>query len=112
MFNRMKSLRMLENMLPSPYHVEQLIKGKLILDELKDVTLLYSDMKGFTPLSAKMHPKYVSFKIFININRKLILILISPLDFDIRDLMSLLNIMYSSFEKHLEHFGLYKIGIS
>jgi class 3 adenylate cyclase len=69
-------------MLPSPSHAEQLIKGELILDELKDVTLLYSDLKGFTPLSAKMHPG---------------------------DLCDLLNMMYSSFDKHLDHFGLYKI---
>ena len=61
---RLKSQKMLENMLPSTHHAEQLIKGKLVLDELKDVTLLYSDMKGFTPLSAKMHPKYVIDQIF------------------------------------------------
>jgi len=57
----MKSQKMLENMLPSKEHAKQLIKGELVLDELKDVTLLYSDMKGFTPLSAKMHPKYDRF---------------------------------------------------
>ena len=57
---RERSQAILRNMLPSKKHAEQLIQGELILDELKDVTLLYSDMKGFTPLSAKMGPKYVT----------------------------------------------------
>ena len=52
-----RSQALLKNMLPSSHHAERLIKGELILDELKDVTLLYSDLKGFTQLSAKMHPK-------------------------------------------------------
>eukprot|EP01041_Mallomonas_annulata_P007530 gene7530-15421_t len=77
-----RSQKLLENMLPSTQHAELLIKGELILDELKDVTLLYSDMKGFTQLSAKMHPQ---------------------------ELCKLLNLMYSQFDKHLDHFGLYKI---
>jgi class 3 adenylate cyclase len=71
-------------MLPSSDHAIKLLKGEFILDELHDVTLLYSDIKGFTPLSSSMHP--------------------------IR-LCELLNEIYSSFDKHLNEFGMYKVDI-
>lgn len=73
---------LLENMLPGPDYAAKLMDGELVFDELEDVSLLFSDIKGFTPLSSKMHPG---------------------------DLCQLLDILYSSFDKHLEHFGLYKV---
>jgi class 3 adenylate cyclase len=80
----MTSQLLLENMLPQPaHHAKQLLLGELVFDELHDVTLLYSDIKGFTPLSANM---------------------------DSQVLTKLLNLIYSAFDRHLEHFGLYKVG--
>jgi class 3 adenylate cyclase len=71
-------------MLPTSGHAIKLLKGEFILDELHDVTLLYSDIKGFTPLSSSMHPI---------------------------QLCELLNEIYSSFDKHLNEFGMYKVDI-
>lgn len=79
----LKSQLLLENMLPNSEHAKQLLNGELVFDELHDVTLLYSDIKGFTPLSATM---------------------------DSQVLTKLLNLIYSAFDRHLEHFGLYKVG--
>jgi len=79
-----KSQYLLSNMLPSPEHAMKLLHGKTVTEELKDVTLLYSDMKGFTQLSAKLHPL---------------------------DLCALLNDIYSLFDRHLNYFGLYKVDI-
>ena len=70
-------------MLPRPEHAQQLLDGELVFNELHDVTLLYSDIKGFTPLCSKMKPQVLS---------------------------KLLNLIYSAFDRHLEHFGLYKVG--
>jgi class 3 adenylate cyclase len=78
-----KSRVLIENMVPMPSHAKHLLNGELVFDELHDVTLLYSDLRGFTPLSAKMTPQA---------------------------LCKLLNLIYSAFDRHLEHFGLYKIG--
>ena len=78
-----KSQVLIENMVPLPSHAAQLLRGELVFDELHNVTLLYSDIRGFTPLSAKMKPQA---------------------------LCKLLNLIYSAFDRHLEHFGLYKIG--
>lgn len=78
-----KSRALIENMVPMSTHAKHLLNGELVFDELHDVTLLYSDLRGFTPLSAKMTPQA---------------------------LCKLLNLIYSAFDRHLEHFGLYKIG--
>jgi len=77
-----QSTQLLENMLPRPVHAKQLLQGELVFDELHNVTLLYSDIKGFTPLSARLKPQV---------------------------LCKLLNLIYSAFDRHLEHFGLYKV---
>lgn len=61
---------------------KKLLGGELVMENLQDVTLLYSDMKGFTPLCSEMHP--------------------------IR-LCQLLNDIYSSFDRFLTPFGLYKV---
>jgi len=118
---------MLSNMLPSTSHAQQLIKGELILDELKDITLLYSDMKGFTQLSSNMParwPAFISLQSLLSTCRFTIAVSISCtissfieiiLNFiwlctPFSQLCTLLNVMYTSFDKHLDHFGLYKIG--
>ncbi len=72
----------MENLLPDFTSSTKLLNGELIVDELKNVTLLYSDIKGFTPLSSNMHPQ---------------------------KLCALLDLVYSAFDKHLSHFGLYKV---
>ena len=72
----------LANMLPSPRHAEALMNGATIVDELQDVTLLYSDMVGFTSLSAKMSSD---------------------------ELCSLLNRIYTAFDSHLDELGVYKM---
>lgn len=81
---RLKSEHLLSNMLPTSTHAFKLLKGDFVLDELHDVTLLYSDIKGFTPLASSMHPI---------------------------KLCKLLNEIYSSFDKHLNEFGMYKVDI-
>ena len=79
---RLKSEKLLSNMLPSPENAIKLLKGDQVLDELNDVSLLYSDIKGFTPLSSQIHPI---------------------------KLCELLNDIYSSFDKHLNKYGMYKV---
>ncbi len=77
-----KSEEILSNLLPSRQHAQKLLRGELVSDNLQEVTLLYSDMKGFTPLCSEMHP--------------------------IR-LCQLLNDIYTSFDRFLSPFGLYKV---
>jgi hypothetical protein len=73
---------LLANMLPTPQYAEALLLQGTIVDELEDVTLLYSDMVGFTALSATMKPV---------------------------DSCIFLNKVYSAFDKHLDSFGVYKM---
>jgi hypothetical protein len=77
-----KSEELLSNLLPSRRHAKQLLQGELVCDDHQDVTLLYSDVKGFTPLAAKLHPL---------------------------KLCKLLNKIYSAFDDYLSPFGLYKV---
>jgi len=77
-----KCEELLANMLPHPKHAEALIRGETIVEELHDVTMLYSDIVGFTKLSATLHPS---------------------------ELCTLLNKLYSSFDRHLDNLGIYKL---
>ncbi|ETW04884.1 hypothetical protein, variant 1 [Aphanomyces invadans] len=77
-----KCEELLANMLPSPEYAEALLLNGTIVDELNDVTLLYSDMVGFTALSATLKP--VESCLF-------------------------LNKVYSAFDRHLDAFGVYKM---
>ncbi|RHY53963.1 hypothetical protein DYB34_005846 [Aphanomyces astaci] len=77
-----KCEELLANMLPSPEYAEALLLNGTIVDELNDVTLLYSDMVGFTALSSTLKP--VESCLF-------------------------LNKVYSAFDRHLDAFGVYKM---
>lgn len=71
-------------MLPRSENAHALLNGEFVCEELKNVTLLYSDMKGFTDFASNKHPL---------------------------ELARLLDAIYSAFDRHLNHFGLYKIDI-
>ncbi|OQR91219.1 hypothetical protein THRCLA_09064 [Thraustotheca clavata] len=77
-----KCEELLANMLPSQQYAEALLLQGTIVDELEEVTLLYSDMVGFTALSSTLKP--VESCLF-------------------------LNKVYSAFDKHLDSFGVYKM---
>ncbi|GLE06727.1 hypothetical protein PINS_up016212 [Pythium insidiosum] len=72
----------LANMLPSPQYAEALMQQATVVDELAEVTLLYSDMVGFTQLASTLRPG---------------------------ELAVLLNKIYSAFDRHLDAFGVYKM---
>ena len=69
-------------MFPKAEHAEKLIAKKVPLEQLNNVTLLYSDIKGFTPLVQSMDPL---------------------------QLCGYLNKLYSRFDSHLEKYGIYKL---
>lgn len=73
---------LLTNMLPSKQYAEALMQQSTIVDELAEVTLLYSDMVGFTPLGAKLEPAAICI---------------------------MLNQIYSAFDRHLDELGIYKM---
>lgn len=73
---------LLSNMLPSAQYAEALMMQSTVVDELAEVTLLYSDMVGFTTLGARLKPG---------------------------DICVLLNKIYSAFDSHLDEFGVYKM---
>ncbi|KAL4115775.1 hypothetical protein PRIC2_012781 [Phytophthora ramorum] len=73
---------LLTNMLPSKQYAEALMQQSTIVDELAEVTLLYSDMVGFTPLGAKLDPAGICV---------------------------MLNQIYSAFDRHLDDLGVYKM---
>ncbi|GMF15460.1 unnamed protein product [Phytophthora lilii] len=73
---------LLTNMLPSKQYAEALMQQSTIVDELAEVTLLYSDMVGFTPLGAKLNPEAICV---------------------------MLNQIYSAFDRHLDDLGVYKM---
>ncbi|KAG9410702.1 Nitrogen permease regulator 2 [Aphanomyces cochlioides] len=77
-----KCEELLANMLPSAQYAEAMLLHGTIVDELNDVTLLYSDMVGFTALSATLKPV---------------------------ESCLLLNKLYSAFDRHLDSFGVYKM---
>jgi class 3 adenylate cyclase len=79
---RNKCERLLLNMLPSLEHAEKLMRAENVVEVLDDVTLLYSDVKGFTELCQKITPE---------------------------ELIKFLDKLYSAYDKHLDHAGLYKI---
>ncbi len=74
--------RLLRHMLPSPWHADSIMRGEPVVEFLHNVTLLYSDIVGYTVLSARLHPA---------------------------DLIRLLDRLYRSFDAHLDALGLYKV---
>ncbi|KAA0174431.1 hypothetical protein FNF27_04029 [Cafeteria roenbergensis] len=78
-----KCQRLLRNMLPSTSHVERLMRGDIIVETLPNVSLLYSDIVGFTKLSGELSHT---------------------------QLIHLLHDLYTAFDTHLDDYeGLYKI---
>ena len=74
--------RVLRHMLPSPWHADSIMRGEPVVEFLQNVTVLYSDIVGYTVLSARLHPA---------------------------DLIRLLDRLYRSFDAHLDSLGLYKV---
>jgi class 3 adenylate cyclase len=79
---RAESSRLLLNMLPTRAHVARLMRGESVVETLTDVTLLYSDIKGFTALSSKLRAEA---------------------------LIRFLDALYAAFDQHLDYFGLVKV---
>eukprot|EP00736_Rhodelphis_marinus_P014500 Rmarinus@m.24618 len=79
---QVKCTQLLANMLPSIDHANRIMAGEPVVEQLRDVTLLYSDMVGFTPLSATLTPE---------------------------QLCALLNRVYTAFDAHVDERGVYKI---
>lgn len=77
-----KCIVLLGNMFPSARHAEALMQRRTICDELTNVTLLYSDLVGFTTLASTMSSDA---------------------------LCQLLDTIYSQFDQHLEQYGMYKM---
>lgn len=77
-----KSEEILSNMLPSREHARKLLYGELVREDHEEVSILYSDIKGFTPLASELHPLR---------------------------LCQLLNRIYTAFDEYLSPFGLYKV---
>lgn len=69
-------------MLPSRKHAKLLLHGELVREYHENVSILYSDIKGFTPLASELHPL---------------------------QLFQLLNKIYTAFDEYLAPFGLYKV---
>lgn len=69
-------------MLPDREHAEALMRGVQVVEMQDDVTLLYSDIRGFTNMSGHKQP---------------------------RELCELLNDLYSAFDEHIDERQVYKI---
>lgn len=74
--------KILLNMLPSASHASRLMEGEQVVEELDDVTLLYSDIRGFTQMSSSMSAEA---------------------------LIEFLDALYTNFDEYLPRYGVYKI---
>lgn len=50
---------MLKNMYPNVRHITQLVRGKRVVDHLDDVTIMFSDLKGYTQWASEESPREV-----------------------------------------------------
>merc|ERR1712190_352804 len=78
---------LLTDLLPPPIAtrlIDQPDPTDIIADVYADVTILFTDMKGFTAFSSKLDPN---------------------------ELASFLNSMFSAFDEILERFGLHKVEV-
>ncbi|CAM9435512.1 unnamed protein product [Chrysoparadoxa australica] len=80
--SKAKSEVLLKNMLPNVAHLNSLMSSKRIMDHLEDVTVLYSDLKGYTGWCSQESPSEV---------------------------YRVLNRIYGAFDSHLEPLGVYKL---
>ena len=81
-YENLVTKNILTNMFPKAEHAEKLLAKKIPLEQLRNVTLLYSDIKGFTPLVQSMDPL---------------------------QLCGYLDDLYTKFDSHLEKYGIYKL---
>jgi len=75
-------MNILTNMFPKAEHAEKRLAKTIPLEQLRNVALLYSDIKGFTPLVQSMDPL---------------------------QLCGYLDDLYTKFDSHLEKYGIYKL---
>ncbi len=77
-------LKLLSKLLPLSV-IEELASGReLIADPFDDVTIIFTDMKGFTAFSSRIPPS---------------------------ELVNFLNTLYSAFDEILDQYGLYKVEV-
>ncbi|CAN0073866.1 unnamed protein product [Ectocarpus sp. 6 AP-2014] len=80
--NKVKAEDLLRNMFPNIEHVRALVKGRRVVDHLEDVTIMFSDLKGYTQWASEESPKEV---------------------------YRVLNKVYTAFDTHLDALGVYKL---
>lgn len=56
---KVKAEDLLKNMFPNVRHVAALVRGKRVVDHLEDVTIMFSDLKGYTQWASEESPKEV-----------------------------------------------------
>lgn len=56
---QVKAEDLLRNMFPNVEHVRALVKGRRVVDHLEDVTIMFSDLKGYTQWASEESPKEV-----------------------------------------------------
>ena len=56
---QVKAEDLLKNMFPNVRHVRRLVKGRRVVDHLEDVTIMFSDLKGYTEWASTESPKEV-----------------------------------------------------
>ena len=82
--NTKHMLKLLSKLLPLTV-IEELASGReLIADPYEDVTIIFTDMKGFTAFSSQILPS---------------------------ELVNFLNTLYSAFDEILDQYGLYKVEV-
>jgi class 3 adenylate cyclase len=52
-----RTAALLNDLLPPGVPADLLLRGETVVEELDGVSLLYSDLKGFTELSSKLSPE-------------------------------------------------------
>ncbi|CAM9853382.1 unnamed protein product, partial [Scytosiphon promiscuus] len=80
--NKVKAEDLLKNMFPNVEHVRALVKGRRVVDHLEDVTIMFSDLKGYTQWASEESP---------------------------REVYRVLNKVYTAFDTHLDALGVYKL---
>ena len=56
---QVKAEDLLKNMFPNLTHVRTLVRGRRVVDHLEDVTIMFSDLKGYTQWASEESPKEV-----------------------------------------------------
>ncbi|CAM9255507.1 unnamed protein product, partial [Choristocarpus tenellus] len=80
--NKTKTMELLKNMFPNVSHIARLVSGTEVVDQLDDVTIMFSDLKGYTQWAATQSPCEV---------------------------YRVLNKVYTAFDTHIDAMGVYKL---